>query len=232
MSIVHITWFATFAVVMVSGCKSSTRATPIPAPTVQSLATREAAASPAQTAQTDDAKVAPKARTAEPPPAPEGLVYVPGGTVHIGNLEGSVAKTVQVSPFFIDRTEVTVEAYLKCVEARDCKRPYPGPGCNGTAKRPRLKHPMNCIGKEEAERYCTKQASGCQARRNGRRLREVRTVASFLGATTRQESSCAGERAPRRPMMGHVRLGRSPKGCVRRTRHGRECRGMDVDGEP
>jgi formylglycine-generating enzyme required for sulfatase activity len=166
MSIVHITWLATFAVVMVSGCKPSTRATPTPAPAaVQPPAPQEAAASPAQATPTapkavptEDAKVVPKLRTAEPPPPPpEGMVYVPSGTVHIGRIEERVAKAVQVSPFFIDRTEVTVEAYLKCVKAQNCELPYPQPGCNGTAKKPRSKHPMNCINKERAERYCTKQ---------------------------------------------------------------------------
>jgi formylglycine-generating enzyme required for sulfatase activity len=82
------------------------------------------------------------------------MVYVPGGTVHIGEPQN---EEVKVSPFFIDRTEVTVEAYLKCVKARGCEPPYPQPGCNGTAKRPRSKHPMNCINQREAERYCTKQ---------------------------------------------------------------------------
>jgi formylglycine-generating enzyme required for sulfatase activity len=155
MASVHIAWCATFVVVMVSGCKPSTRATPTPAPAVQSPAAQNAAAPPAQDAPTDDAKVAPKPRTAEPPPPPpEGMVYVPGGTVHIGEPQN---EDVKVSPFFIDRTEVTVEAYLKCVKARGCDPPYPQPGCNGTAKKPRLKHPMNCINKKEAEQYCTKQ---------------------------------------------------------------------------
>jgi formylglycine-generating enzyme len=165
MSIAHITRFATLVAVMVSGCKASTRETPTTAPAAQSPAAQQAVASPAQAAptaprvaSTDDAKVAHKPRTAEPPPPPpEGMVYVPGGTVHIGTTEESVTKAVQVSPFFIDRTEVTVEAFLKCIKARECKRPYHQPGCNGTAKKPRLKHPMNCIDKREAERYCTKQ---------------------------------------------------------------------------
>jgi sulfatase modifying factor 1 len=161
MSIVHVTWCATFAVGMVSGCKPGTRATPTPAPVVPSPATQEAAAISALAAPTapkaapaEDAKVAAKPRTAEPPPPPEGMVYVPGGTVHIGEPQN---EDVQVSPFFIDRTEVTVEAYLKCIKARDCEQPYPQPGCNSTAKKPRLNHPMNCLNKERAERYCAKQ---------------------------------------------------------------------------
>jgi sulfatase modifying factor 1 len=165
MSSVHVAWSATFVVVMVSGCKASTRATPTPAPAVQSPATQEAAASPARpaptapkAAPTEDAKVAPKPRTAEPPPPPpEGMVSVPGGTVHVGTGEERVTNAVQVSSFFIDRTEVTVEAYLKCVKARDCEPPYPQPGCNATAKKPRSKHPINCISKREAERYCAQQ---------------------------------------------------------------------------
>lgn len=165
MSIVHIARFAAFALAMVSGCKPTTRATPTLAPAVPSPATQKSAASAAEAAPaaptpdpTDDAKAATKPKTTEPPPTtPEGMVYVPGGTVHVGTSEENVTVAVQVSPFFIDRTEVTVEAYLKCVNSRECEPPYPKPGCNGTAKKPRIKHPMNCIDKEEAERFCTKQ---------------------------------------------------------------------------
>jgi formylglycine-generating enzyme required for sulfatase activity len=161
MSIVHITWFATFVGVM-SGCKPATRATPTPAPAAQPPALQEAAASAPPAAPSEVAKVAPEPPAPEPPPPPEGMVYVPGGTVYIGRPQ-SVSKSAtppqraQVSPFFIDRTEVTVAAYLKCAKARDCKLPPYQPGCNSTRKKPRLEHPMNCINKLDAERYCTTQ---------------------------------------------------------------------------
>jgi formylglycine-generating enzyme required for sulfatase activity len=158
MSIVHITWLATFVAGVVSGCKPDTRATPIPAPAAQPPAIQEAAASAPPAAPSEVAKVAPEPPAPEPLPPPEGMVYVPGGTVSIGpHASDTPPQRVQVSPFFIDRTEVTVAAYLKCAKARHCKLPPYQPGCNSTRKKPRLQHPMNCISKRNAERYCTTQ---------------------------------------------------------------------------
>jgi formylglycine-generating enzyme required for sulfatase activity len=162
MSFVHIALFVALVTGVLSGCKPSTRATPTPAPAAQPPATQQAAVSAPRGATTEAAKVAPKPPRPEPPPPPEGMVYVPGGTVTIGRPRSISASAkdperVEVSPFFIDRTEVTVEAYLKCVKAGDCKLPDHDSGCNGTGKKPRLKHPMNCINKLEAERYCTTQ---------------------------------------------------------------------------
>jgi hypothetical protein len=157
MSILHITLLATFVAGVVSGCKpAATGATPTPAPAAQPPTIPEAAASPPPAATSVGAKVAPEPPAPEPPPPPEGMVYVPGGTVYIVPRD-TPRQRVQVSPFFIDRTEVTVAAYLKCTKARDCKVPYHQPGCNGTGKKPRLQHPMNCISKLNAERYCRAQ---------------------------------------------------------------------------
>jgi formylglycine-generating enzyme required for sulfatase activity len=157
MSILHITLLATFVAGVVSGCKpAATGATPTPAPAAQPPTIPEAAASPPPAATSVGAKVALEPPAPEPPPPPEGMVYVPGGTVYIVPRD-TPRQRVQVSPFFIDRTEVTVAAYLKCTKARDCKVPYHQPGCNGTGKKPRLQHPMNCISKLNAERYCRAQ---------------------------------------------------------------------------
>jgi formylglycine-generating enzyme required for sulfatase activity len=89
------------------------------------------------------------------------MVYVPGGTFDMGPPQsvtmGKAPHRTQVAPFFLDRTEVTVAAYLACVRARGCAASEHQPGCNATAKKPRLQHPMNCITKVQAERYCAAQ---------------------------------------------------------------------------
>jgi formylglycine-generating enzyme required for sulfatase activity len=89
------------------------------------------------------------------------MVYVPGGTFDMGPPQsvtlGKAPQRTQVSPFFFNRTEVTVEAYLACVRAKGCTASKRGEGCNATAKKPRLQHPMNCITKGQAEQYCAAQ---------------------------------------------------------------------------
>lgn len=53
------------------------------------------------------------------PPAPTGMIYIPGGEFQMGSASGNANEApphrVRVDPFFIDRTEVTNIAYLDFV---------------------------------------------------------------------------------------------------------------------
>lgn len=53
--------------------------------------------------------------------------------------------------FEIDKTEVTVASYWKCVEAGACTAPGATTWCN-TQKKP--DHPVNCVDYDQAETYC------------------------------------------------------------------------------
>jgi formylglycine-generating enzyme required for sulfatase activity len=55
---------------------------------------------------------------------------------------------------WVDRTEVTVAAYSRCVAARKCRKPSGHEGqCNfGSANKG--DHPINCVSQEEALAYC------------------------------------------------------------------------------
>jgi formylglycine-generating enzyme required for sulfatase activity len=162
MSIAHVALFAAFVAGMVSGCKQSSQATQLDQPTT----TKEPGEPAIQPATTQD-PTATSGQTAIEPPAtqpaqpPDGMVYVPGGTFDMGPPQsvtmGKGPERNQVSPFFLDRTEVTVAAYLACVRAKGCTASKPEEECNATAKKPRLKHPMNCITKGQAEQYCVAQ---------------------------------------------------------------------------
>lgn len=57
-----------------------------------------------------------------------------------------------VSAFWIDRTEVTVSEYGKCVRDGACSLPAPGEACNWN--RGRSDHPINCVGFEQATKFC------------------------------------------------------------------------------
>lgn len=142
---------------LASSCKQNAETPPPaapPAPAPQPAAAEERAAGYGQ--------AAPPPSPTQPPQPPEGMVYVPGGTFEMGPTdgmtEGEAPQRVQVSPFFIDRTEVTVAAYLACVQAKGCTESKPGEDCNATTKKPRLQHPMNCITHEQAEQYCASLA--------------------------------------------------------------------------
>lgn len=70
----------------------------------------------------------PVAQTSQPAEQPaEEMIYIPGGTFEMGRADGdeyeSPARSVTVNPFFIDRTEVTNEAYRQFVTATGHRAP-------------------------------------------------------------------------------------------------------------
>jgi formylglycine-generating enzyme required for sulfatase activity len=65
----------------------------------------------------------------------------------------TAAGMVRVGNFQIDRTEVTVAAYQRCVQAGQCSRPGTGAACNW-GKGGRDLHPINCVSFEQARDYC------------------------------------------------------------------------------
>jgi formylglycine-generating enzyme required for sulfatase activity len=62
-------------------------------------------------------------------------------------------KTVEVPAFWIDKTEVTVDQYGKCVQVGSCENPGSGGDCNWN-KVGRGTHPINCVNWDQANKYC------------------------------------------------------------------------------
>jgi formylglycine-generating enzyme required for sulfatase activity len=91
----------------------------------------------------------------------EGRVAIPGGEYRLGcadppdpdckDWEGKWTATL--APFEIDRYEVTVAAFSKCLDAGACTAPSLGDACNywtpgaGT-------YPMNCVSWDQARAFC------------------------------------------------------------------------------
>ncbi|MBV7339333.1 SUMF1/EgtB/PvdO family nonheme iron enzyme [Chloroflexi bacterium TSY] len=121
----------------------------------------------------------------------ESMVSIPGGPFTMGSPPGlgqedeSPAHAVTLSPFAIDRTEVTVGQYWQCVEAGECTA-----STNNASQTephylndPRFdNHPAIHIPWSEAKAYCTwrgkrlpteaewEMAAGWDARRNAKAL--------------------------------------------------------------
>lgn len=110
---------------------------------------------------------------APPPPhapaasCPSSMALLPTGTFQMGG-EDRTSLAVPVHPatvtaFCLDRTEVTVAAYERCVRARACTAPNrsrlsqddrePSQLCNW-GRRDRAEHPVNCVDHAQAEAYC------------------------------------------------------------------------------
>jgi formylglycine-generating enzyme required for sulfatase activity len=90
-------------------------------------------------------------------PAGRFLMATPDATIERRN--GPVHEEL-LAGYCIDRTEVTVEAYSRCVVAGRCT-PTGEPGdrddarfCNGT-RADRQDHPINCVDWEQATTFCT-----------------------------------------------------------------------------
>ena len=74
------------------------------------------------------------------------MVAIPAGRTVDG------AATV-AQPFLIDRTPVTVADFAACVHDGGCSVPPGGDFCNYEANRE--SHPMNCVGWDDANGYCS-----------------------------------------------------------------------------
>jgi formylglycine-generating enzyme required for sulfatase activity len=93
-------------------------------------------------------------RPSEPPVCPSGMVPIDGGT-----LVGGEEPATEVADFCLDRTEVTVEEYARCL-GHGCQPALTtgyvlGDGSRCNAGDPAAsRHPVNCVGFDQAERFC------------------------------------------------------------------------------
>ena len=78
--------------------------------------------------------------------------FVRGAESEDAEIDEFPSKVVDLPSFWIDRAEVTVDQYRRCVDGKVCSRPSRGPSCNeGQALR---QHPINCVSWEQARAYC------------------------------------------------------------------------------
>lgn len=77
------------------------------------------------------------------------MVTLPGGTFDLGER----GDRVSVAPFELDVTEVTVDAYDRCVSAGACSPPAVGGPCNWKVAG-RGHHPVNCVSWDQATAFC------------------------------------------------------------------------------
>jgi formylglycine-generating enzyme required for sulfatase activity/TolB-like protein len=89
------------------------------------------------------------------------FVALPGGSFRAGCESGDSlcdsdekpAREVNVAAFSLGKTEVTVDAYARCVRAGACTEPKDGGSCNW-GKSDKANHPINCVNWEQANAFC------------------------------------------------------------------------------
>ena len=85
------------------------------------------------------------------------MVLVPAGEFVIGSNSGADDEQpehrVYLDAFYIDKYEVTVDQYDKCVQSGKCTKPDEGGDCNW-GKSDRGNHPINCVDWDQARTYC------------------------------------------------------------------------------
>jgi formylglycine-generating enzyme required for sulfatase activity len=89
---------------------------------------------------------------------PEDMITIAQGCINVEchSKSQKTAKKICVEKFQIDRTEVTVEQYKKCVDARICKEPSKN-NCLKSSYHDstRANHPVNCVSWNDADAFCT-----------------------------------------------------------------------------
>ncbi len=104
------------------------------------------------------------------PAPPHGMVLVPAGKFTMGSDSGSRFEKPQhfvriTRDFYIDTTEVTVEAYASCMKDKACSTPRfktmrgrSAPtsinACNGATDPSFARQPINCVNYEQAVMFC------------------------------------------------------------------------------
>jgi len=94
-------------------------------------------------------------------PIAPGMVRILGGTFMMGCVSGDnlcegderPPHPVTLKSFDMDRTEVTVEDFGRCVNAGRCAEPNSHEPCNG-GRAERNTHPINCVDWNQAKAYC------------------------------------------------------------------------------
>ena len=121
-----------------------------------SLGPRSAAGRPDEEARAP-VTPAPAEPTTTPPPVrfcSDGRVFIPGGTFAMGTIDddrSGPVHEVTLSPYCLDRTEVTVQAFERCVREAGCPWGFTNGSCD-VERAP--DHPMGCVTWDEAARYC------------------------------------------------------------------------------
>jgi formylglycine-generating enzyme required for sulfatase activity len=129
------------------------------------LGCRETKTAPQVDARTPTVPAQPTGEPAPPAsaaPAPvstvNAMILVPGGTFTMGSTDGQrdekPTRTIRVRPFEMDVTEVTLGAYIACIDAGNCTYPDEDSFCNW-GKKGHETHPMNCVDWEQAKAYCS-----------------------------------------------------------------------------
>jgi formylglycine-generating enzyme required for sulfatase activity len=81
------------------------------------------------------------------------MASIPGGAYTLGERKDAV----NVAPFCLDKTEVTVSAFGTCIGAGACREEptldSPGARCNARIPE-RAQHPMNCVSADQGAAYC------------------------------------------------------------------------------
>lgn len=122
----------------ICGCSSSSA--PAPAGSTTAMTTQ----APAVTATATASATAAPTATATATAAASGKC--PSGMVAVGS----------PPKYCVDKTEVTVAAFKKCVDDGKCQYTKPAnPGCNWHDAAGKANHPMNCVGRTQASQYCS-----------------------------------------------------------------------------
>lgn len=141
-------------------------------------------------------------------PLPVRMIKVPPG-VHL------LARTqtkITFGAFFLDESEVTVDAYLACVSLGKCTAPPAQPWCNYERAADRGRHPINCVTFAQAQEYC---------RSVGKRLPSEAEWEYAAGGPSRLAYPWGNEPGPnndlacwyRAPAEGTCEVGTHPKGA-------------------
>jgi len=155
-----------------------------------------------------------------------GMVLVPAGKFWMGCAPsegdckyGEIRHEIDLSAFYIDKTEVTVRAYAACVKAGRCSKPNPvNPRQNHCtwASEGKDDHPVNCVDWQQATRYCQHVGSRLPSEAEWEKAARGSSANTYPWGNTKPKDHACWGRRQRRPVgtcaVGDYSSGNSPYG--------------------
>jgi hypothetical protein len=142
-------------------------------------------------------------------PCPPGMVAIPGGSF----FASSKGAQVDVAPYCLDATEVTLADYAECVKKGSCTDEGLSSNalCTWPQKTAKLKHPVSCVNWDQAAAYCLA---------GSKRLPEAVEWEWAARGTDRGTASPWGDDAPTSQLCWSAELDRAQLGTCEVKSHG------------
>ncbi len=158
---------------------------------------------------------------------PRNMVYIPAGTFSMGSSKGDrdekPVHKVYTDAFFLDKYEVSVAEYKKCLNRGICKKPETGSYYNWGV-RGRDNHPINGVSWRDAKSYCSSINKRMPTEAEWEKAATWRNGRKYIYASGKSKISCS------QAVMDNRSGGKYTPGCGKKRTWPRGSKPKEING--